>query len=229
MLLDIFPNSVRLERGRHYSIVTPTFRYKDGHCHKTVPAFVHSTLLLCRQLQGWRIISLNPDDWLLQHHGDILRLDETHAGYAFREWKMWKEFYLPPFGLEGMTILDVGAGCGETAHFFFEHGAARVVAIEPDRKALRFLRENSRRNKWHIRIVPRPFRIGDLQEKHDFMKMDGEGCERLLLRLPRDALLKPSVIEAHNVEVTARLVTRFNLRPLRRIEKGIALLSTTHD
>ena len=38
------------------------------------------------------------------------------------------------FLVRGKTVLDVGAGCGETAFFYRLYGAKKVVAIEADRK-----------------------------------------------------------------------------------------------
>lgn len=50
----------------------------------------------------------------------------------------WHRDYLPVHG----TVLDVGAGCGETAAFYLRHGASHVVAVEGDPIALDHLREN---------------------------------------------------------------------------------------
>lgn len=45
--------------------------------------------------------------------------------------------------IKGSTILEVGANIGtETVSFLARHGVARVVAVEPDEKNVRFLRSN---------------------------------------------------------------------------------------
>ena len=54
------------------------------------------------------------------------------------EW--WHHDYLPI--VAGSTVLDVGAGCGETAQFYLHHGAAHVVCVEGHPSALRHLRRN---------------------------------------------------------------------------------------
>lgn len=69
------------------------------------------------------------------------------------EYTKWKKWYLPPDhrkGIKGQVVLDVGAGCGETAYFFLKNGASKVISIEPDKKAFEILSENSRVNGWNV-------------------------------------------------------------------------------
>jgi len=58
-----------------------------------------------------------------------LALTEQHRATLEGELDMWHKHYLPI----GQTVLDVGAGCGETALFYLKHGAQRVICIEADR------------------------------------------------------------------------------------------------
>ena len=60
--------------------------------------------------------------------------------WKFSDWRKsmcvtavdeWNKYYLPIY-VKGLTVLDVGAGEGETAKFFLEQGARKVICIEPD-------------------------------------------------------------------------------------------------
>ena len=66
------------------------------------------------------------------------------------ELNQWHTQYLPVSG----TVLDLGAGCGETALFYLNHGATHVVCIEGDLRASSFLRQNFG-NDSRVTIVPR--------------------------------------------------------------------------
>lgn len=54
------------------------------------------------------------------------------------ELESWHRDYLPVAG----TVLDVGAGSGETARFYLLHGADRVICIERYRPAFEMLCRN---------------------------------------------------------------------------------------
>jgi predicted RNA methylase len=71
----------------------------------------------------------------------------------------------------GRTVLDVGAGCGETALFYLKHGAQRVVCIEGDEKALELLARNFGHDN-RVTIVPVMI---------DSIKIDIEGGEENLV------------------------------------------------
>jgi predicted RNA methylase len=82
----------------------------------------------------------------------------------------WHEVYTPPEGFSG-TVLDLGAGCGETANFYLLHGARRVICLEPNQSALEHLYRNFGRDP-RVVIVP---------ERFDLCKMDVEGAEKNLV------------------------------------------------
>jgi len=54
------------------------------------------------------------------------------------ELGVWHEMYLPVKG----TVVDVGAGCGESALFFLNHGAEKVVCVEGNPECLANLVKN---------------------------------------------------------------------------------------
>ena len=59
-------------------------------------------------------------------------------GWLHAELDEWHHTYRVPEG----TVLDVGAGCGESVRYYLLHGATHVVAVEGDPVALQHLRAN---------------------------------------------------------------------------------------
>jgi SAM-dependent methyltransferase len=96
-----------------------------------------------------------------------LSLDDYHRHILERELSMWHLYYLPSKSLVGKTVLDLGAGCGETAQFFLNHGASRVVCVEPNSTWLEYLQKNFG-NDPRVEIV---------SDFIDHIKMDIEGGE----------------------------------------------------
>jgi hypothetical protein len=141
----------------------------------------------------------------------VLELTPYYFELLWREWRSWKNWYLPPWSLKGKTVLDVGAGCGETALFYYYHGASRVIAVEPQSSSVPLLRKNVSRNRWDMQIVEGPFQMSMLEWNFDFMKMDGEGCEAQLLAANS---LPPCAIEAHDQAVADGLRERFGVEVL---------------
>lgn len=112
------------------------------------------------------------------------------------ETKEWRRHYLP-INVKDLVILDVGAGEGETAKFFLDYGAAKVICIEPCHEAFAHLKENAITNS----LVPinKFFEVSDLSaQTFDFLKMDIEGYEESLLETK---LSSPAVIEVHGMQL----------------------------
>ncbi len=97
---------------------------------------------------------------------DFSRLVLTEAcGEMLRtELAVWHKAYLPV----GRTVLDLGAGCGETAQFYLNHGAEKVICIEPNPECLRLLHQNFDGDD----------RIHIVNAKIDSIKCDIEGSEK---------------------------------------------------
>ena len=138
----------------------------------------------------WKMLFHMPDlgDWSFSPDFEKL---------YYKELPMWRKLYTPPFSLVDKTVLNVGAGCGETAKFFLEElGAKEVIAVEMEPKALKYLIQNAERHP--ITVINKPFSIDMLTINHNFMEMDIEGYEGVLLE---DDILKnyhtPCVIEVH--------------------------------
>jgi predicted RNA methylase len=93
-----------------------------------------------------------------------LDLDDEHRLIVEQELEGWHDWYLP---VED-TVLDLGAGCGETAFFYLNHGAKKVICIEANPKAVELLRRNFGDDS---RVIIVEAHIGSI-------KMDIEGSER---------------------------------------------------
>jgi 2-polyprenyl-3-methyl-5-hydroxy-6-metoxy-1,4-benzoquinol methylase len=140
---------------------------------KKVPVFYildgtylpHEALRLLWDLRWLNEIEHNKEYTILEAKGNTLKFLNQHASFIVDEWKVWEKYYIPHFSLQGKTILDVGAGCGETALLFFLHGAYKVIAVEPNVKAVECLKENMERNDWNVEIVAEPFSLEHLKFK----------------------------------------------------------------
>jgi len=94
---------------------------------------------------------------------DSLSMGSLHRSYIETELKIWHEAYLPV----GKTVLDVGAGCGETAFFYLNHGAKHVICVEPPGEALQMLKKNFGGDS----------RVTVVESSVDMIKSDIEGAE----------------------------------------------------
>src|SRR5438876_1039323 len=160
-------------------------------------------------LRGWRV-SKRDDAYVVEVDGSSLYLTRDKLTVLVSEWGYFKKCYLPKNGLEGKTVVDAGAGCGESAYFFFKHGAQKVISIESSPSDLKFLRKNAEDNSWNIEIIDESFRLDHLSRQFDFMKVDVEGGEKVLLELGR--LDFPCVIETHGWETTNRFIEKFGMK-----------------
>jgi hypothetical protein len=118
-----------------------------------------------------------------------LKLDPYHRKILKDELKQWHTVYLPREGVEG-TVLDVGAGNGETAQLFLNHGAEHVICVEPYSD---LLTENFGKDS-RVTIVPKAVNL---------IKVDCEGGERNM------------VVEVHFQYRWVTLKERINLKTIR--------------
>lgn len=94
----------------------------------------------------------------------------------------------------------------------------KVIAVEPERSLIPFLKKNMETNHWDMQIVDRPFDMSMLEWSFDFMKMDGEGCEAQLLD---SNSIPPCVIEAHDKTLAEELNARFGVKILAQKENWV--------
>lgn len=150
-----------------------------------------------------------------------IELELTPSAWTtvFSEWVYWKHHYTEFMPANTQTVLDVGAGCGETALLYFLNGVNRVICIEPDAERARLLEKNASTNHWNISITREKFDPGFLEQlDFDFMKMDCEGCESQLLKANK---LPPCVIEVHGTELLRALWARFPQLKLAQLQTGL--------
>jgi tRNA G37 N-methylase Trm5 len=162
-------------------------------------------------------------NWTLAKRGDYyemkngkttISLTERMASIFIAECNgTWKAHYMPPFSLTGKTVLDAGAGCGETAYFYLANGAGRVVAVEANKERASLIEENATTNGWNVEVVAKPFSIDMLDSiPHDFLKVDIEGGERALLTY--GGKVGEFVMETHGEELTQTLARVLHPRRL---------------
>lgn len=155
------------------------------------------------------------------------KLTRYYAGMIVNEFPIWESKYLP-VNVSGKTVLDIGAGEGESAAFYLMHGASRVIAIEPDPVAFNLLRENVEANHLPVEPINARFSVSQLSIPHDFLKMDIEGYESALLDLPDDFALGDCIIEGHKVGeryIGTEIAKRFNLKIVQDDGRGLVLLN----
>lgn len=162
------------------------------------------------------------------HLGDHFFLDPYVASITILEWGTWLKTYSPARGMKGLAVLDVGAGCGETCHFFLKQGASKVIAIESNHWYAGLLRKNSEMNHWNVEVAEGPFLLDYLKQfEFDFMKVDIEGAEERLLSLDS---LPETILESHSPELTERFMQKFQMRILGRGAKSsVALLTNMSE
>jgi len=68
-----------------------------------------------------------------------IRICQAHLQGVIEELDNWHRFLVPK---TGRNQLDIGAGCGETAFLYLNHGAERVICIEGNKNCLENLRAN---------------------------------------------------------------------------------------
>ncbi len=124
------------------------------------------------------------------------------------------------FGYAG-RVLDVGGYLGETALLMKKWGATEVVVYEPDHVLAQHAREtmllNGVKGVVHELFVNCPCEGKSvswaevLKEKFEVAKVDCEGCENGLLKLPDDYIRRVPkwIIECHGQQTLRKLGEKF--------------------
>jgi len=171
----------------------PSF-YLDNRAYAPYEAFV-----LAMQFRWMRNLEIKEETCSFEGFGgQKIQLLKPYFYCMVEQWRDWTKHYLPNFSLQGKTVLDVGAGCGETALFYLFYGVEKLVLVEPDPQCIKYLSKNAKINSWNAEILNEPFSLEHLKIKHDFMKMDCEGCEKHLLHAEE---IKPCAVEVHCSEI----------------------------
>lgn len=138
-----------------------------------------------------------------------------------REREAWS-YYLPPDGLVGKTVVDIGGGCGETAKFFLEHGAEKVFVIEANPECEPYLKINSLNHpQLEYRICDFDF-LKIYSMKFDYLKLDIEGYEMGILNWLSVLKDRDVVLESHCNYITDLFLERgFSLIGKEDVNKQI--------
>ncbi|MGC9015101.1 MAG: 50S ribosomal protein L11 methyltransferase [Thermoproteota archaeon] len=147
---------------------------------------------------------------------------KEHARMIVNEWKLWKKYYLPPFSLKGKTVLDAGAGVGETAIFYALHGAKKIYAVEIDKEKAKLISKNAKLNNVDVEVFTEPFSVKHLALPFDFAKIDVEGAETELLKLEK--INFPCLVETHSKEIEQRFIRRGFRKVYEFDDKDISLV-----
>src|SRR5256885_9400770 len=93
---------------------------------------------------------------------------QEHMQGVTQELENWHRFLIPHMG---KTQLDIGAGCGETALLYLNHGAERVICVEGNKGCLRNLQRNFEDDP---RVVIIPYFVENI-------KVDIDGGEKSMI------------------------------------------------
>jgi len=121
-----------------------------------------------------------------------------------RERKYWN-YYISPTGIRGKVIVDVGGGCGETAKFFIEHGASKVIVIESNPICKPYLEYNSKHHPelGYYMINFHPSQLNHIA--YDLLKLDIEGYELELLPYLK-YINQDIILESHCNYITDKFI-----------------------
>jgi hypothetical protein len=120
-----------------------------------------------------------------------------------------KRYYDRLKHVEGRTVVDIGAGVGDSTVYFALRGAGRVIALEPIEEYYRELVENIKLNNIEDRVIvlnecAGTDTLATLTNRYDInegvLKIDCEGCEyTVLAETPINILkkFKEILIEYH--------------------------------
>jgi len=180
---------------------------------------------LVRKIREYNVSRLG-DHYVARILGADMAFTMYHLSNVINELDSWEKDYLPA-SVEGKVVLSVGDGCGETSLFYLRHGASKVIAIEKDPEPFGLLRRNIENNRLNVVPLNETFTLDHLKMDFDFMKIDVEGGERILLEVPPEQL-KPCVIEAHRFadkSLPEELQERFGMRRISAIGHRAVLLT----
>jgi hypothetical protein len=164
------------------------------------------------KFRGYKLRRIDADHVAVSKNGVEFIIMQKYAALWANEFADWGKDYKLPFPLTDKTVLDVGAGCGETILYFASKGCRNFIAVEPNKECVELLQKNAANNSLNVRIYHDVFRPSHLKEKFDFMKCDCEGGEAILLE---QEIFKPIALEVHGVD----LFKKFRERHFKTIRK----------
>jgi hypothetical protein len=83
--------------------------------------------------------------------------------------------------------------------FFLKHGASKVVCVESCVDAAKYLAANAHNHPDRLTAINDKFQLSHLKIPHDFLKMDIEGYEEVLLSAKLET---PAAVEVHGLQLS---------------------------
>jgi hypothetical protein len=145
--------------------------------------------------------------WEMHVFGYDMVLTDYYGMLVLNESNLWDRYLATD--IKDKVVLDVGAGCGETALWFLSKGAKHVVAIESDDKAFELLVQNTKGHS--VDCISGKFNLDSLNIPHDYLKLDIEGGEDIMLQASDLRYDKPFVVEIHDKSKALQWQEKFNL------------------
>lgn len=162
--------NVKLSKRLH----VPLFEFQKG---------IDCSMFDLRKVQLYRHVAksgLNMDK-----EGFLMKAEMIENGYLYK----------PYFSLEGKTVLDLGACCGESAELYLKWGAKEVLCVEPNPIRCSMLKANAKKFNWNVTIYPQKTLPFHFTLKADFVKCDIEGYEMDFIN---ELQKVPSIVEVHS-------------------------------
>lgn len=112
---------------------------------------------------GDHLMTFAPQDYLGRSVFVKNHFDRDHVGRLMRKLKELG------IGVEGKTLLEIGANIGTHTVYFALTGAfSRIVAVEPDPRNFELLEENVRQNGFDDLVIRMPYAASDRQAEIEF-------------------------------------------------------------
>jgi hypothetical protein len=165
--------------------------------------------------QGLFLTKIDDDHFAVEKNGLKFILLHEYANILIHEYTKYPRDYKFPSSLKDKTILDIGAGCGETIFFFALKGCKNFVAVEPNPRCANLLQKNAKINSLNVRVYNDVFRKSHLKENFDFIKCDCEGGESILLE---EEISKPISLEVHGLD----LIKKFREKHFKNVSTSKA-------
>ena len=151
--------------------------------------------LKCR---GFTLTKIDDKHVVIGKNGLEFILLQEYANILIHEFIDWHRDYKFPSTLKNKTIMDIGAGCGESIFYFALKGCRNFIAVEPNTQCANLLRKNAKNNSLNVKVYNDIFRKNHLDEPFDFIKCDCEGGESILLE---QEISKPISLEVHGLDL----------------------------
>lgn len=148
--------------------------------------------------RGYTLTKIDHNHFVIGKNGFEFILTAHYASIIITELLNWKRDYMFPSSLKNKTILDIGAGCGESIFYFALNGCRNFIAVEPDPECADLIKKNAEHNSLNIKVYNDYFNKSHLDETFDFIKCDCEGGESILLE---HQTAKPISLEVHGPDL----------------------------